>query len=207
MLLNASITGRPSRCSTHRIRWTDYRSKEWPNAVRIEHHKTGQQIWHPLEETVNQVRTAFYADAEAVLAKLPRRGIPMIQVDPDATKPRGCFLAKAVNVAQRGRGYCERARRGAVGRARSGSASPCPRPALIRLLTKGGTARSPRVLAPRLGRRNVSTTDGLCAPPAHLLVAQLFHDKHGRYTADAIARRREIGALLRAMRTLMREEA
>jgi hypothetical protein len=60
------------------IRWTDYRSKEWPDAVRIEHHKTGEQVWHPLEETVNQVRTAFYAEAEAVLAKLPRRGIPMI---------------------------------------------------------------------------------------------------------------------------------
>jgi integrase len=30
--------------------------------------------------------------------------------------------------------------------------------------------------------------------------------KHGRYTADAIARRREIGALLRAVRTLITEE-
>jgi hypothetical protein len=30
--------------------------------------------------------------------------------------------------------------------------------------------------------------------------------KHGRYTADAIAKRREIGALVRAMRTLIREE-
>jgi hypothetical protein len=80
---------RPENVLAGYIRWTDYRSKEWPNAVRIEHHKTGEQIWHPLEETVNQVRTAFYADAEAVLAKLPRRGIPMIlrQVDVDTTKP------------------------------------------------------------------------------------------------------------------------
>ena len=71
------------------IRWTDYRARNGPTPSRIEHHKTGEQIWHPLEETVNQVRTAFYADAEAVLAKLPRRGIPMIlrQVDVDTTKP------------------------------------------------------------------------------------------------------------------------
>ena len=56
---------------------------------RIEHHKTGEQIWHPLKESVDQVRTACYADAEAVLAKLPRSGIPMIlrQVDVDTTKP------------------------------------------------------------------------------------------------------------------------
>ena len=80
---------RPENVLAGYIRWTDYRSKEWPNAVRIEHHKTGEQIWHPLEETVNEVRTAFYADAEAVLAKLPRRGIPMIlrQVDVHTTKP------------------------------------------------------------------------------------------------------------------------
>jgi hypothetical protein len=30
--------------------------------------------------------------------------------------------------------------------------------------------------------------------------------KHGRYTADAIARRREIGALLRTMKTLAKEQ-
>src|SRR5271170_6357373 len=60
------------------LRWTDYRSKEWPNAIRIEHHKTGELVWHPLEETVDNVTTKFYEDAEAVLAKLPRRGVPMI---------------------------------------------------------------------------------------------------------------------------------
>jgi hypothetical protein len=80
---------RPENVLAGYVRWTDYRSKEWPNAVRIEHHKTGAQILHPLEETVNMVRTAFYTDAEAVLAKLPRRGIPMIlrQVNERVTKP------------------------------------------------------------------------------------------------------------------------
>lgn len=55
--------------------WTDYRSPEWPNAIKIEHHKTGATVWHPLQD---EDGTLFYADAEAVLAKLPRRGIPKI---------------------------------------------------------------------------------------------------------------------------------
>ena len=80
---------RPENVLAGYIRWTDYRSKGWPNAIHIEHHKTGEQVWHPLEETINDVRTAFYADAEAVLAELPRRGIPMIlrQMKNDSGKP------------------------------------------------------------------------------------------------------------------------
>ena len=35
-------------------------------------------VWHPLEEIVEGVTTRFYQDAEDVLEKLPRRGIPMI---------------------------------------------------------------------------------------------------------------------------------
>ena len=72
-------------------------SKEWPNAVRIEHHKTGELVWHPLEETIDGVTTRFYEDAEAVLAKLPRRGMPMIlrEVQPPrhrADQPQTCKL-------------------------------------------------------------------------------------------------------------------
>ena len=69
---------RPENVLAGYLRWTDYRSKEWPNAIRIEHHKTGELVWHPLEETVGDVTTTFYEDAEAILAKLPRRGVPMI---------------------------------------------------------------------------------------------------------------------------------
>jgi hypothetical protein len=65
------------------IRWTDYRGREAPTAIRITHHKTGAVVLHPLEEIVvgengKSERVLFYNDAEAVLAKLPRRGIPMI---------------------------------------------------------------------------------------------------------------------------------
>jgi hypothetical protein len=78
------------------IRWTDYRSKAWPNAIRIEHHKTGELVWHPLEETIDGVRTAFYAGAEAVLAKLPRRGTPMIlrEILPSRRNPDRLPIAK-----------------------------------------------------------------------------------------------------------------
>jgi hypothetical protein len=60
------------------LRWTDYRSKEWPSAIKIEHHKTGAVVWHPLEELTDAGIVKFYEDAEAVLARLPRRGVPMI---------------------------------------------------------------------------------------------------------------------------------
>ena len=48
---------RPENVLAGYLRWTDYRSKEWPNAIRIEHHKTGELVWHPLEETVDNLTT------------------------------------------------------------------------------------------------------------------------------------------------------
>jgi hypothetical protein len=69
---------RPENVLVGYLRWPDYRSKEWPNHIKIEHHKTGATVWHPLEETTAEGVVKFYSDAEAVLAKLPRRGIPMI---------------------------------------------------------------------------------------------------------------------------------
>ena len=69
---------RPENVLAGYLRWTDYRSPEAPNAIRIEHHKTGAVVWHPLEETADGGVVKFYADAEEVLACLPRRGVPMI---------------------------------------------------------------------------------------------------------------------------------
>jgi hypothetical protein len=57
------------------LRWPDYRSKDSPNAIRIAHYKTGATVWHPLQDHDG---TRFYPEAEAVLSKLPRRGVPMI---------------------------------------------------------------------------------------------------------------------------------
>jgi hypothetical protein len=60
------------------LAWPDYRGKDAPNAIKITHHKTGAIIWHPLEETTENGTIKFYSDAEAVLARLPRRGIAMV---------------------------------------------------------------------------------------------------------------------------------
>jgi hypothetical protein len=60
------------------LTWPDYRSKNWPHAVRIEHHKNKALVWHPLEETVAGETAKFYAEAEDVLSHLPKLGIAMI---------------------------------------------------------------------------------------------------------------------------------
>jgi hypothetical protein len=80
---------RPENVLAGYLRWSDYRSKEWPNHIKIEHHKTGATVWHPLEETTPDGVVKFYEDAEAVLAKLPKRGVPMIlrKVRDGTTKP------------------------------------------------------------------------------------------------------------------------
>jgi hypothetical protein len=72
---------RPENVLAGYLRWTDYRSKESPSAIKIEHHKTGAVVWHPLEEATDSGIVRFYEDAEAVLARLPRRGVPMILRD------------------------------------------------------------------------------------------------------------------------------
>jgi hypothetical protein len=69
---------RPENVLAGMLQWPDYRNKEWPNAIKILHHKTGATVWHPLDETVDGSFVQFYPEAEAVLAKLPRRGLPMI---------------------------------------------------------------------------------------------------------------------------------
>jgi hypothetical protein len=80
---------RPENILAGFLRWTDYRSKEWPSAIRIEHHKTGAVVWHPLEEKTEAGITKFYEEAEAVLARVARRGVPMIlrEVRQGVTKP------------------------------------------------------------------------------------------------------------------------
>jgi integrase len=69
---------RPENVLAGCITWTDYRSARAPDAIKIEHHKTGVSVWHPLEEKTADGTVQFYPDAEAVLAQLPRRGVPMI---------------------------------------------------------------------------------------------------------------------------------
>ena len=69
---------RPENVVAGLLTWPDYRSKKWPHAVRIEHHKNKALVWHPLEESVDGDIIKFYAEAEDVLSHLPKLGIPMI---------------------------------------------------------------------------------------------------------------------------------
>jgi hypothetical protein len=50
----------------------------YPDEFKILHHKTGAVVWHPLEETKNDCTVSFYEEAEAVLAKTPRHGVPVV---------------------------------------------------------------------------------------------------------------------------------
>ncbi len=69
---------RPENVLAGYLAWPDYRGKDQPNAIKINHHKTGAIVWHPLEEFTEEGVVRFYGDAEAVLARLPRRGVAMI---------------------------------------------------------------------------------------------------------------------------------
>lgn len=66
---------RPESVIAGGVSWTDYRSRGNPKAVRIEHHKTGEMVQHPLDDDDGE---AFYGEAERILAQLPRRGTVMI---------------------------------------------------------------------------------------------------------------------------------
>ena len=70
---------RPENVLAGYIRWSDYRAAASPNAITIEHHKTGAKVLHPLEdEDEDGNRIQFYPEAEAVIEALPKRGLPMI---------------------------------------------------------------------------------------------------------------------------------
>jgi hypothetical protein len=69
---------RPENVLAGYLAWPDYRGKEEPSAIKINHHKTGAVVWHPLEEATDAGVVKFYSDAEAVLNALPRRGVAMI---------------------------------------------------------------------------------------------------------------------------------
>ncbi|QUS39515.1 hypothetical protein RPMA_12235 [Tardiphaga alba] len=72
---------RPENVVAGLIKWSDYRAPSAPSIIRVAHHKTGTVAPHPLEEITEDGAVRFYADAEEVLAKLPRLGLPMILRD------------------------------------------------------------------------------------------------------------------------------
>ncbi|MGJ5000529.1 hypothetical protein ACQR10_04345 [Bradyrhizobium sp. HKCCYLRH2060] len=80
---------RPENVLAGYVTWNDYRGPRAPMQIRIEHHKTGEMVLHPLEETTADGRTLFYEEAEAVLAKAPRLGLGIVMRDrPAPSGPR-----------------------------------------------------------------------------------------------------------------------
>jgi hypothetical protein len=69
---------RPENVLAGYLAWPDYRGNGSPGAIKINHHKTDAVVWHPLEDVTEGTLVRFYADAEAVLARLPKRGVAMI---------------------------------------------------------------------------------------------------------------------------------
>lgn len=69
---------RPENVLAGYVTWNDYRGPKAPTQIRIEHHKTGQMVLHPLEETADGIRTLFYEEAEAILAKAPKLGLGIV---------------------------------------------------------------------------------------------------------------------------------
>jgi integrase len=86
---------RPENVIAGHIKWNGYRNGK--PTIRVEHHKTGAIIDHPLE--ADSVK--FYADAEEVLAKLPRRGIPMILREVEEGKSKPFAFSTMQHIVQR----------------------------------------------------------------------------------------------------------
>jgi len=84
---------RPENVLGGYVTWSDYRSKDHPNAIKILHHKTGAVVWHPLEETTEAGVVRFYEEAEEVLARAPRRGVPMVLKPARAGNPAEPYTA------------------------------------------------------------------------------------------------------------------
>ena len=72
---------RPENVLAGHLRWADWRSPEQPDAVRVEHHKTGEEVWLPLEDEKEEGKELLFPEIENYLAELPRLG-PAIVMRP-----------------------------------------------------------------------------------------------------------------------------
>ncbi|UPT99294.1 hypothetical protein J4G48_0015115 [Bradyrhizobium barranii subsp. apii] len=82
---------RPENVVMGHMKWSDYRAPNAPTTIRVVHHKTNKIAPHPLEEKSEEGVVRFYAEAEEVLARLPKLGVQMIlrQVGKNSKKEKG----------------------------------------------------------------------------------------------------------------------
>jgi hypothetical protein len=91
---------RPENVIGGHVKWTGYRNPK--PTIRIEHHKTKEVVDHPLEEVQpDGTVVKFYEEAEAVLAHLPHRGIPMILREVESGKSKPFAFSSMQHIVQR----------------------------------------------------------------------------------------------------------
>ena len=78
---------RPENVLAGHLAWTDYRSAERPDAVRILHHKTGELVWLPLSDADGPL----FPELTDYLHTLERLGVPIILLK---QKSKGAKLAR-----------------------------------------------------------------------------------------------------------------
>lgn len=65
---------RPENILDGKITWADYRPSDKPNHVRVFHHKTGEVVWMPLEDSGGRL----YPELDDYLGNLARLGLPIV---------------------------------------------------------------------------------------------------------------------------------
>ena len=69
---------RPENVLAGHLNWTDYRPTERPDAVRIQHHKTGELVWLPLSDSEGPL----FPELDGYLDSLERLGVPIVLLKP-----------------------------------------------------------------------------------------------------------------------------
>jgi hypothetical protein len=90
---------RPENVLAGHIKWSDYRPDDHPNHVQIVHHKTGEAVWHPLEDRDGR----FYPEIEAYLADLKKLGVPIVLTPGERGTERPYSYSYARAVVRRAR--------------------------------------------------------------------------------------------------------
>lgn len=94
---------RPSNIGAGWAAWTGYRGDDHPDKIVIRHRKNGEIALHPLEYIAEDgALKPLYADAEAILARVPRYGISMV------AKPDGTLYGDGTLLSQKVREVADR---------------------------------------------------------------------------------------------------
>jgi hypothetical protein len=111
---------RPENILAGRLRWSDWRPPDRPDTVRVEHHKTGEEVWLPLEDGNEEGKELLFSEIESYLAELARLGPAIVmhpkrRVDSQAKKKEARGRASPVWVFARSASCAEGAKEGRTG--------------------------------------------------------------------------------------------